>query len=308
MSNLLVIFGITGQQGASVANHVLNDAELSSKYTLRGITRDASKPEAQALAKKGIEIVTADMDDRTSIQSALKGAHTVFAMTASMYIPGGFGKETEQGKTIADETVAAGAKFLIYSTVPSPSKLTNGKFSVGSFDCKDAVNDYIETLPIRSAFFSPGGFMQNFQGHMSPRPGPDGQLAVTNFLKPETPYPLIDIAGDTGKFVGAILAEPEKYAGKTFCAATKSYSLAEMVDIMSKACGKPIEYNQIPKEVFAKFLPEATRDSLLNMFSYIEYCGYYGQESKELVEWAVKNARGAPSTFEEYLQREPLNV
>ena len=306
MSNLLVIFGVTGSQGASITNTIINDAELLKMYKIRGITRDPSKADAQALAKKGVEVVKADLDDRASIQAALNGAHTVFAMTVSMYVPGGMEREVEQGKAIADEAVAAGAKLLIWSTVPSPTKLTNGNYPVDSFDSKDTVKDYIETLPIKSAFFSPGGFMTNFQTHMGAHPGPDGQLAVTNFIKPDTIIPLIDIAEDTGKYVGAILADPEKYAGTTFCSATKIYTMQQIVDAMANASGKPIKYNQVPKDVYASFLPEATKKTFVNMMSYFEYCGYYGPDSEKLVKWAADNARGKPTTFEEFLQREGL--
>lgn len=159
MSNLLVIFGVTGQQGASVANTVLEHEKLSKMYRVRGVTRDTSKPEARKLSEKGVEIVSGDFNDRAAIKSALKGAHAVFVVTVSLYHSGGFEEEIVQGKAIADEAVAAGAKFLVYSTVPSPKKLTNNKYTVGSWDCKDAVKDYIETLPIKSAFFAPGGLV-----------------------------------------------------------------------------------------------------------------------------------------------------
>lgn len=144
MSNLLVIFGITGQQGSSVANHVLSDPTLSKTYTIRGTTRDPSKPDAQALQSKGVELVKCDLDDRDSIKAALVDAHTVYAMTATMYKLGGMEQELAQGKAIADEGVAAGVKFFIYSSVPSPRKISGGKYHVDSFDIKDEVKDYIE--------------------------------------------------------------------------------------------------------------------------------------------------------------------
>ncbi|KAF2721003.1 NAD(P)-binding protein [Polychaeton citri CBS 116435] len=308
MANLLVIFGITGQQGSSIANKVIEDAELSRKYKVRGITRDPTKPQAKAWESKGVEVVKGDADDRESIKRALKGAHTVFLMTTSLYKPGGMEQEIAQGKAAVDEAQAAQVHFLIYSTVPSPKKLTDGQYTVSTFDCKDAVKDYIETLPIKSAFFSPGSFMQNFTTFMTPHLGPDGQLALTNFVKPETELPCVDIAGDTGKFVAAILAEPDKFAGKTMCSATRVYTLQEVVDTMSKSCGKPVKYIQVPKDVYAGFLPENMRDSVLNMWSYIELTGYYGPDSKKLVARAAENARGTPIGFDEYLQRNPLNV
>lgn len=156
MTNLLVVFGATGQQGSSVISKVLGDAELSRTYKIRGLTRDPSKPDAQALSQKGVEVVRSDTDDRSSVRAALEGAHTVFAMTVSLYKPGGMEEELAQGKAIADEAAAAGVQFLVYSSVPSPKKVSGGKYPVDSFDVKDQVRDYISSLPIRSAFFLPG--------------------------------------------------------------------------------------------------------------------------------------------------------
>ena len=304
MSKLLVVFGITGQQGASVANTVLQDAELSKMYSIRGVTRDVTKPEAAAWTTKGVEMVAADTDDRESIKKALAGAHAVFAMTISLYRPGGAEQELAQGKAIADETVAAGAHLLVFSVVPSASKISGGKYPVISFDTKDAIKEYIEKLPIKSAFFSPGGFMQNYvEGGMKPREQPDGSFALTSFVAPTSAWPLIEIAADTGKFVGAVLASPVERAGQTFSAATALYTHEEVAASMSKVSGKKVVYNQVSKEAYGNALPEAMRSVYLNMLSYIDEFGYYGAEEKQLVEWSAKNARGKLTTFEEFLRK-----
>lgn len=99
MSKLLVIFGATGKQGGSVIEALL--ATPSSPFKLRGITRDPSKPNAKALTDRGVEMVAADVDDKASLVSAMKGAYGVFAVTdywASMNMA----KEIQQGKNIAD--------------------------------------------------------------------------------------------------------------------------------------------------------------------------------------------------------------
>lgn len=57
MSKLLTVFGATGKQGGSIIDAVLSDAKLREEFTIRGITRDASKPAAQALAARGVEVV-----------------------------------------------------------------------------------------------------------------------------------------------------------------------------------------------------------------------------------------------------------
>lgn len=58
MSKLITVFGATGNQGGSVIQAILADPTLSKEFKLRGITRDASKPAAQALQAKGVEMVS----------------------------------------------------------------------------------------------------------------------------------------------------------------------------------------------------------------------------------------------------------
>ena len=119
---------------------------------------------------------------------------------------------------------------------------------------------------------------------------------------------LIDTRGDAGKFVGAILASPDKYEGSTFCAATREYSMSEMAEIMSEKSGKKVVYTQLPVEVYKGFLPEGYGDSLCEMMLFQEEFGYFGEGTEGKVRWAVENARGRPRGLEEFLEAEPLNL
>jgi hypothetical protein len=56
MSKILTVFGATGNQGGSVIRAVLADSVLSKEFSIRGITRDVSKPAAKALASKGVDV------------------------------------------------------------------------------------------------------------------------------------------------------------------------------------------------------------------------------------------------------------
>jgi hypothetical protein len=56
MAKLITVFGATGNQGGSVIQHILADPVLSKEFKIRGITRDPSKPVAQALAQRGVEV------------------------------------------------------------------------------------------------------------------------------------------------------------------------------------------------------------------------------------------------------------
>ncbi|RDL41243.1 NmrA family transcriptional regulator [Venustampulla echinocandica] len=307
MSKLLVVFGATGRQGGSVIKCVLSDPVLSKEYKIRGVTRDLGKPAVQALQNDGVEVVVADVDDKPSLVKAMQGAHAVFGVTVTVYDNQAKEREIRQGKALADAAVAADVEYLIFSSLAHPGSISGGKYkNVSHFESKAEVEQYIRGLPIKSAFFAPGSFMQNFKETMAPQPTGDGNFAIFNCITPQTQLPLIDIAEDTGKWVSAILAEPEKYEGKYLACAIKLYSMEEIAEIISKISGKTVKYNQVPESVFRGFLLPPMADGLVDMLLYFQDFGYYGPKTKEQVEWASQNARGKLTTLEEYLTKNPL--
>ena len=309
MSKILAVLGATGQQGNSVINYVLQDPELSQKYKIRAITRDVNSQKAKQLKEK-VEVVYGDVLKRASLETALTGVHTVFAMTTPTFdLDGGLEVEYNSGKTIADVTVEKGAEYIIFSTLPPVKEISGGKYSKAIHcDAKAKVERYIRGLHIKSAFYSPGVFMQNFESTpiLAPQPASDGTWIIALNSSPKAQLRMIDAVGDTGKFVGAILAEPDRYEGKTFCAASASPDLEEVVAVLSKATGKNIIYKQIPVEDFKSL--SFAHDIFSETFSYLEEFDYWGPESEELVSWAAENARGRLSTFEEYLEANPLQL
>lgn len=119
---ILTIFGATGKQGGSVIDIVLARPELSTKYALRGITRDPSSSKSQQLASSGVEVVKGDLDDVESLKSALAGSYGVFGVTdfwASM----SKSQEMQQGKNILAACKATNVKHLVWSSLPHVSTL-----------------------------------------------------------------------------------------------------------------------------------------------------------------------------------------
>ena len=309
MSKVLAVFGATGQQGSSVVNHVLDDPELSPEFKIRAITRDVNSDKAKQLSEKKVEVVQGDGSDRASLELALAGVHTVFAMTTPSFGPDGLEVEYNVAKTIADVAVEKGAKYIIFSTLPAVKVISGGKYTaVTPFDAKAKAEQYIRGLPIKSAFFSGGFFMENFhsQPFLNPQKASDSTWVLARPVSGQTKLPYIDAVGDTGKFVGAILAEPDKYEGKVFCAAVALYTLEEIAAILSRATGKTVVYKQISLEEFKKGLPFAP-DLFAEGYSFaVEFGGYFGPDSEKSVAWAAKNIRvGKLTTLEEYLTAHP---
>jgi uncharacterized protein YbjT (DUF2867 family) len=307
MSKLLVVFGATGNQGNSVARGVLQDPQLSKTFKVRAITRDVTKPEAVKLKELGAEVVAADFTQPESLVAATKGAQFVFAVTVNPGKPPFFEAEYAQGKAIADASVKAGAQFIIFSTLVSAKKVSGGKYNkVEHFDAKESLEHYIRKLPIKSAFFAPGFFAQNYS-FMGPKPAGDGTYVLANVVSPQTLLPIIDIE-DTFKFISPILANPDKYEGKFIPAAGGLYTFEQVAERFSQAYGKTVKYAQIPVETFKQYLPPLVGDELTEMFLFFQDFDYYGPNTREQVDWGKTQAQGHINSLEDVLKDKPFEL
>lgn len=312
MSKLLVVFGATGHQGSSVIDFVINDPELSQQYKLRAITRDVTSDKIKHLqeSRKDIEVIQADISDRSSLEYALTGAHYVFAMTTPSFGPDSLDVELNSAKRIADVAVEKGVEYFIFSTLPSVMELSGGKYTkVAPFDEKAKAEAYIRGLPMKSAFYSPGSFLENFHSptFLGPQKAADGTWVLTRANSPRSKLPFINAAGDTGKFVGSILAEPDKYEGKRLCAAAGMWTYDDVVAAMSKFSGKTVLYKQVSVEKF-KEMVQFGADIFAEALAYPEEYGYYGKDTEDSVSWAVQQARGNLITLEQHFEKHPLRL
>lgn len=62
---VVLVTGVTGAQGGSVARHLLS----RGKFAVRGLTRNPESDKARALREAGVEIVRGDLDDATATLS-----------------------------------------------------------------------------------------------------------------------------------------------------------------------------------------------------------------------------------------------
>ncbi|KIW17658.1 hypothetical protein PV08_04853 [Exophiala spinifera] len=290
--NVFTIFGVTGQQGGALIRYLLDHPVFSREYTFRGITRDASKAAAVALREKGVEIVEADMNKPETLEKAMTGAHTVFALTNWLESKNP-AVEVVQGKALADAAVKAGVKLYIWSSLP--------RTGLAHFDSKAEVEEYIRALPLTASFFMPGWFMQNFVKVMKPkkRAGGNGEYVLAQPFPGatlDTELPLIDIE-DAGKFVAPFLEEPEKFAGKQFFACTRNFSIGEIRDTWTDVTGTPVVYDDAVSD---NNMNEAVKASLKNRNRSL---GYYGAKGDEGIEWTLQQVKEKLTTWEEFVKR-----
>ena len=287
---ILTVFGATGNQGGSIVSVFLANPNLASKYTIRAITRDTSKPAAKELASKGCEVVAADLSSPSSLSNAVSGSYGVFAVTnywESMK------KEVElsQGRAIADACIAAGVRHFVWSSLPNTTKLTGGKLPlIEHFDAKAEVEEYIEANKSKSSsglwatYFMPAFFMSNFQQFINP--GPDGSLTYAAPYGADANLPLIDIRGDTGKYVLGAFEAGASADGIRIQGTSQWVTPSQVAEIFSTSSGAgDVKFVQIPRDVYKGFLTptmgEHAGEELTQNMELIGGWDYFGKGTKE---------------------------
>ncbi|KAK3935551.1 hypothetical protein QBC46DRAFT_323168 [Diplogelasinospora grovesii] len=219
MSNLIVVIGATGGQGGGVADAFLTEPG----WRVRGTTRNTSSEKARALAAKGVEMVSANLNDEGSLERAFQGATAIFAFTDyyDTFFDLGHEKssslEFEQGKRIA----RAAAKIqslqrLILSCGPHTSLITQGEAVCPHLEGKGRIVTHITNempdLAAKTTFVVFTIFANNPLLYDIFRPiyVPSAKKYVTMYpVPPNTPYPCVgDHAVNGAIFVRRFIKNP----------------------------------------------------------------------------------------------------
>lgn len=223
--------------------------------------------------------------------------------------------EYENAVRIADAALAAGVRYLIFSTLPSVRDISGGKYTaVTPFDAKAEAEKYIRGLGPRmqSAFLCPGSFMENFQAQfwIAPQRGGDGVWTLSRPAEGSARIPLIAAGEDVGRWVGAMLEEPERFVGRRVCAAEGRYSWEEIAGALGRSAGEEVVFRKIGYEEWRGMFPFAGR-LFEEAFRYAEeFGGYYGGDEEREVEWAIEQVggRGELLGFEKFLEKYPFRL
>lgn len=280
---LIAVVGATGAQGGGLVQAILNDP--SNEYKVRAITRDKNSEKAQALAKKGAEVVEANLADKNSLVKAFKGAYGAFCVT---FFWEHFSVETEMAnaKNMAEAAREAGIKHVIWSTLEDTRKWVplednrmptlQGKYKVPHFDGKGESNKYFQESGVPYTLLRTSFYWENFIYFGSePKPGTDGVLALT-FPMGDKKLPGISTT-DIGRCALGIFKAGDTYQGRTVGIAGEHLTGQQMADTFTKVYGTKVKYNAVSADVYRSFdFPGA--DDLGNMFQFkaefeSDFCG-----------------------------------
>jgi uncharacterized protein YbjT (DUF2867 family) len=280
---IIVVAGATGAQGGGLVRAIL--ADPGGGFTVRALTRDPKAEKAADLAKRGAEVVAANVDDVESLKKAFRGAHAAYCVTFfwDHFSPD---REKAQARNMAVAAKDAGVGHVIWSTfedtrlsVPlSDDRMPTlqGKYKVPHFDAKAEADSYFRELGLPTTFLLTSFYWDNLiHFGMGPKKRPDGKLALT---LPMGNKRLPGIAAeDIGGCAYGLFRRGAEFIGKTVGVAGEHLTGTQMASALSSALGQEVTYNAVPPAVYRSFgFPGA--DDLGNMFQFKAdfeslYCG-----------------------------------
>ncbi|KAK7985009.1 hypothetical protein PG988_002631 [Apiospora saccharicola] len=304
---IITVFGATGNQGGSVVQIFLHDVKLKNEWSVRGVTRDVTKDSSKKLAAQGVDVVSADLNDKASIVGALKGSYAVFAVT-NYWEKMDDKLEVQQGKNVADAAKEANVKFLIWSSLYNVNKLSKGALPHAyHFDSKATVEEYIREQGIPAAFFMPGFYMSNLPGGNFRKSADDGTWTLGLPFPGQTQIPMYH-SGDTGKYVKAMVLNRDAVQGKRFLAAT-SYMTANQIvaDFQKLFPAQTARYFDLPKDTFfaaikGAGMPDFVVEELYENMRLMSDFGYYGGDS---LDWTHGLIEDPLTTWKEFAETAP---
>jgi uncharacterized protein YbjT (DUF2867 family) len=280
---IIAVVGATGAQGGGLARAILDDPK--GGFALRAITRDPKGAKAQEFARRGAEVVAADVDDAASLTRAFRGCHGAFCVTF-FWDHLSADKETAQAGAMARAAKDAGVAHAVWSTLEDTRKLVplsdarmptlGGRWKVPHFDGKGAADEIFRSLAVPTTFLLTSFYWDNLiHFGMGPKPGADGKLA---FVLPMADKKLPGIAvEDIGRCAYGVFRRGGDLVGKTVGVAGEHLTGTQMAAALSKALHREVAYQYVPPETYRTFgFPGA--DDLANMFQYKrdferQFCG-----------------------------------
>ncbi|CAL3969057.1 unnamed protein product [Diplocarpon coronariae] len=313
---LVVVIGVTGNQGGSVARQFLS----SAKHRVRGLTRAPSSPAALALAGLGVEIAGTDLEDVASLRAAFAGASLIFSVTnywEPFFRPDQRARAEEVGVTCrawAGEVErrlgrniceAAGSEEIvsnlddtgfIASTLSNARECSGGRFTqLYHFDAKaDVFPIYLEErypeLARKASYVQTGYFMSSYRLALGSYFAklPDDTYQTRFPTSPSVPIPHLAVASDLGAFVHAVAQLPPR---RHYLAAGSICSWSDFAATWSRVTGRSAGYVQVERERMVEAVPDrAFGEELADMFEYSSDPGYDGGDPSL---WKAEDIRKA---------------
>lgn len=259
---IVVVFGATGRQGGSVAKALTSLPD----FQVRAVTQKPNSKGACYLKDIGVEIVTGDLNDLSSLKPVLKGVYGCFLVT-DFWEHCSKGTELKHGENVINLAKIYGLKHLVFSGLESTWDECGLKCD--HFEGKSRIEKYLLQVKVPHTVIRLSEFMENFLDCYPPQRQPDGRCALQVPVG-ESQVPLIP-ATEIGRCVSNIFTSGDQYINKTIGLASDCLTIKECAEMLSSEL-KPVTFfdSQITRQEYTIKNDFGNVEDLVNMFEFIE--------------------------------------
>ncbi len=233
-------------------------ALLASGVPVHALVRDPDSESAAALGDLGAVVVRGDLEDATSLKTALDGASAVFSVQPNVNDLVG-DSEIRYGRNLVGAARAAGVEHFVHSSVSGAGTVDVEQFDEARWGAhtrhyyrrKAAVEDLVRTAGFPQwTILRPATFMENFV-----RPSfyfadmTSDRLLVAVDLDVHLPFVAVD---DIATAAATAFVEPQRFHGLELELAGDILSFRDIARFRSQALGTNIELPVSPEPVRAE--------------------------------------------------------
>jgi uncharacterized protein YbjT (DUF2867 family) len=247
----VVVAGASGRFGG------ICEVLLVRGHAVRALTRTPTSATADRLRAAGVEVVTGDFDQPTTLSAAMGGVDAVFA-SGTLHKAGPEG-ELRHGRNIADAAEVARVPHLVY--VSGADAVTTPGVPV--FEIKAAVEHHLASLDLPTTIVAPVYFMENLFNPWNLEGLRAGKVAA--YLSPERSVQQVAIA-DVIQFAVIALESADRFAGRRVEIASDAVTAQQTAAILTRAAGRPFVVEQAS--------PAALGPGLSALFNWLDGHGH----------------------------------
>jgi uncharacterized protein YbjT (DUF2867 family) len=253
---LILVTGATGRQGGAVVRHM-----RPKGWKLRALTRNPGNPEAQDLARQGIEVVQGDLEDPKSLERATQGAYGVFSVQDFWAV--GAKREVMQGRNLADAAKKAGVQHFVFSSVGGAERHSG----IDHWESKWEIEKHIRQIGLPATMLRPAAFMENYYIEQVEIGILKGKLI--DAVHADKPYQTI-ATDDIGGFAALAFERPQDFIGLELELAGSELTNLEAAKIFSRVLDKPVRFRKLPLPIVRLFLGK----EFYQMFRWFNEAGF----------------------------------
>ena len=232
---MFAITGITGNVGGEVARNL-----LAAGRPVRAVVRDVRQGEAWA--KRGCDLVGADINNVAALTAAFKGAEGAFLMVPSNFDPSpDFREARATAATLSSALDAARPGKAVYLSTIGAQATHSNLLSQHSI-----IEQALRKLSLPITFLRPGWFMENSAWDVAP--AKNG--IISSFLQPlDKPAPMVATA-DIGRTAAELLQETWSGHRVVELEGPQRVTPNEIASTFADLLGRPVKVEAVPRETW----------------------------------------------------------